>query len=195
MTQVVLIRPGATIYDDQKRIQGVLDVPLSDRGREQVTRLAARLLSDCELAALYCGPGECAVRTAEAVGRALHLRPKQVAELRNLDHGLWQGLQVEEVKRRNAKIYRQWLEDPLTICPPGGEPVADAMERIRTALRPLIRRHRDEIMGLVVVEPLAQLISGYLRRDPHVQLDDEVPTGEYERIDIVPESGRTGWLG
>ena len=43
MTQVVLIRPGATAYDEQNRVQGVLDIPLSDRGRAEVARLAERL--------------------------------------------------------------------------------------------------------------------------------------------------------
>ena len=32
MTQVVLIRSGATVYDEQNRVQGVLDVPLSEGG-------------------------------------------------------------------------------------------------------------------------------------------------------------------
>ena len=54
------------------------------------------------------------------------------------------------------------------------------MERIKAALKPVIRRHRDETVGLVAGEPLAQLISCYLRRDPRVQLDDDVPTGGFE---------------
>jgi broad specificity phosphatase PhoE len=186
MTQVVLIRPGATVYDEEGRVQGVLDIPLSDRGRAEVAILAQRL-SGNPLSALYCGPGESVIRTAEAVARALRLRPKRIDELRNLDQGLWQGLQLEEIKRRNLKLFRQWLDDPRTICPPQGETVEDAMDRIKTALKPLIRRHRGEAIGLVVGEPLAQLVSCFLRRDPHVQLDDDVPTGGFEKID-VPES-------
>ena len=75
------------------------------------------------LLALYCGPGESVVRTAEAVGRALGLRPKRLDDLRNLDQGLWQGLQIDEIKRRNMRVFRQWVDDPLTICPPMGETV------------------------------------------------------------------------
>src|SRR5579885_2044340 len=129
MTQVVLIRPGATVYDEQNRVQGVLDVPLSDRGK------------------------------------ALGLRPRRIDELRNLDQGLWQGLQIDEIKRRNFRVFRMWLDDPLTVCPPLGESVEDALGRIRSALRPLIKRHQGEAIGLVVGEPLAQLVAGYLRRD------------------------------
>src|SRR5690349_20120453 len=130
MGQVLLIRPGATLYDEQNRVQGALDIPLSDRGRAEAVLLADSLASsmrEAGLSALYCGPGESVVRTAEIVGKALGLRPKRIDDFRNLDQGLWQGLQVEEIKRRNTKLLRQWIEYPRTICPPQGETVEDAM--------------------------------------------------------------------
>jgi broad specificity phosphatase PhoE len=196
MTQVVLIRPGATAYDEQNRVQGILDIPLSERGRAEVTRLAETLASsesaDGALAALYCGPGESAVRTAEILGKALGLRPRRIDDLRNLDQGLWQGLQRDEIKRRNLKVFRQWLDDPVTICPPQGETIASAQERIKVALRPLIRRHPDGAIGLVVADPIARLIACYLRREARVQLDDPVPTGGFERIEVAPDLGRNG---
>jgi broad specificity phosphatase PhoE len=121
MTQVVLIRPGATSYDEQNRVQGILDIPLSERGRAEVARLAETLArperSAVTLSALYCGPGESVIRTAEVVGKALRLRPRRIDDLRNLDQGLWQGLQRDEIKRRNLKVFRQWLDDPVTVCP------------------------------------------------------------------------------
>jgi len=195
MTQVVLIRPGATVYDEQNRVQGVLDVPLSDRGWAEVAELAGKLsapLAGSELSALYSGPSENAVRTAEAVGRALGLRPRRVEELSNLDLGLWQGLQVEEIKRRHLRVFRQWIEDPCTVDPPHGESVEGAMSRIKAALKPLFKRHRDEAIGLVACEPIAQLIACYLRREARVQLADHVPTGCFERITVGPEWGRNG---
>ncbi len=194
MTQVVLIRPGATVYDEQNRVQGCLDLPLSDRGRAEVATLAERL-ADVELAALYCGPSQSALRTAEAVGRALGLRPRRVDELRNLDQGLWQGLQVEEIRRRHMKVFRQWLDDPFAVQPPQGEDCEEAIERVRAAIKPLVKRHRDEAIGLVVCEPIAGLIAAMLGKDPHVELDEQVPTGGYESIEVAPEWGRNGEPG
>ena len=191
MTQIVLIRPGATVYDEQNRVQGVLDVPLSDRGWAEVAELADKL-AGFGLSALYCGPSENAVRTAEAVGRTLGVRPRTVEELRNLDQGLWQGLQIDEIKRRHQKVFRQWIDDPCTICPPHGEPVPEALERIKAALKPLIKRHRDEAIGLVARDPIAQFIACSLRKDPRVQLADHVPTGGFERIIVGPEWNRNG---
>ena len=188
MTQVVLIRPGATVYDEQNRVQGILDIPLSERGRAEVARLAAALPGALEgeaPAALYCGPGESVVRTAEAVGKALGLRPRRIDELRNLDQGLWQGLQLDEIKRRNLRVFRQWLDDPMTVCPPLGETVEDALDRVKAALKPLVKRHQGETLALVVADPLARLIAGYLRRDPRVQLDGDIPTAGLERIVVA----------
>ena len=136
-------------------------------------QMLAQTLGDSSLSALYCGPGENVVRTAEIVGKELRLRHKRINEFRNLDQGLWQGLQIDEIKRRNTKLFRQWIEDPATICPPQGETVERAMERIKTAFRPLIRRHQDEAIGLIVGDPLAKLVASYLRCEPRLQLDEE----------------------
>ncbi|AMV38819.1 Phosphoserine phosphatase 1 [Planctomyces sp. SH-PL62] len=186
-SQVLLIRPGATLYDEQNRVQGVLDIPLSDQGRTEVVELAERLAvreDQTRLSALYCGPGESVVRTAEIVGKALGLRPKRIDDFRNLDQGLWQGLQIEEIRRRNIKLFRQWIDDPRTIRPPQGETIEEAMERIRGAFRPLFRRHPDEAFGLVAGEPIGRLIAGYLKRVPRLQLDEFLPCCGFECIEV-----------
>ncbi|QDV37896.1 histidine phosphatase family protein [Tautonia plasticadhaerens] len=191
MTQVLLIRPGATVFDEQNRVQGILDVPLSERGRAEVAELADRLAGNgLDLAAIYCGPGESVVRTAETVSRALGLRVRRLEELRNLDQGLWQGLQIDEIRRRNLKLFRQWQDDPRTVCPPLGETVESAQSRVTSALRPILKRHKDEAIGLVVAEPIARLVSCFLRRDANVQLLEPVPTGDFERIEVAADVGR-----
>jgi broad specificity phosphatase PhoE len=186
MTEIFLIRPGATLYDEQNRVQGILDIPLSDRGKQEVAALVAQL-QQAELAALYHGTTACVQQTAETLGRALGLRPRRLDDLANLDQGLWQGLQVDEIKRRNPKVFRQWLDEPSTVCPPQGETVEEARDRARQALRPLLRRHRDEAIGLVVPDPIAHIIACYLRREPRLQLPETCATGEYERIAVAPD--------
>ena len=62
------------------------------------------------------------------------MRLKSVEQLHNLDHGLWQGTLIEDVRRKQPKVYRQWQEQPETVCPPEGEMLPQAAQRVRTAL-------------------------------------------------------------
>ena len=147
--QVVLVRPGATIYDEQTRVQGILDLPLSERGTEEALQLATDL-QNAGLSAVYSGPSQNAAQTAAYISARAGVRPRQLDELRNLDQGLWQGLQYEDIRRRNHKVYRQWLDDPRTVCPPQGETIEEAIDRVRLALRSVLKRHRDQTIALVV---------------------------------------------
>ncbi len=157
MTQIVLIRPGSTDYDEQGRIQGTLDIPLSSHGQQQVNRLIEEL-RDKGLSMIYHAPCEAAQQTATRIADALRIRRKKLDLLQNLDHGLWQGMLIQDVKNRQPRVYRQWQEQPETVCPPEGEMLAEAQQRIREAWKKLVRKHSGESIGLVVPEPLASLV-------------------------------------
>ena len=160
MSQVILVRPGFTDFDEQNRIQGLLDLPLSERGRQHVAQLVEQL-RPLNVEVILTDPGEPARTTAEMIGEALDLPVKEVADLRNLDLGLWQGLQLDEVRRKYPKLLKQWHEHPETICPPQGEAVCDAMDRVRHALKKPLRKF--ERIAIVAADPLAALIAGVIR--------------------------------
>jgi broad specificity phosphatase PhoE len=157
MVQLILIRPGLTDYDQQSRIQGTLDIPLNDAGRKQAAE-AAEGIRPYLPKALYCSPGSSAEETADLVGQALDLKPKTLEQLQNVNLGLWQGLVVEEIRRKQPKVYKQWQEHPETIQPPEGETLAQVNERVEEILARLARKHRSGAIVLVVAEPLASVI-------------------------------------
>lgn len=163
MVRIVLVRPGATEYVQQGRIQGALEVPLSAEGAHEAARLSEEL-AGINIDALYSSDSEHALQTAEAIAKALGVKLKRLDSLRNLDHGLWQGMLVEEVKRKQPKVYRQWQEQPGSVCPPGGEMIGDAQDRARSALTKLLKKHKGGTVCLVVPEPLASLVRAYLER-------------------------------
>ncbi len=160
MPDVVLIRPGCTDFDEQNRIQGSLDLPLSPRGQEQV-ELVVRQLRGVRLDVVYSAPCEPARSTAIAVCDECGATFKEVADFRNLNHGLWQGLQVDDARRKYPKVFKQWKESPETVCLPEGETVAQAVERIQRGLRKCLKRKRN--VGIVASEPLATLLGCVLR--------------------------------
>ncbi len=155
MSTIVLVRPGCTDFDEQSRVQGVLDLPLNKRGEEQVRQLVLEL-STINIEILYTSPCEPARETALAIGQALDLPVKELESLKNLDQGLWQGLQLEELRRKHPRVFRQWEEAPESVCAPEGELVCEALGRIRKSLEKPLKRGIS--FAIVAPEPLASII-------------------------------------
>ena len=165
MVQVVLIHPGSTDYRQQKLVQGRLDVPLNAEGNNEVAQLIERL-RPLGLEAVYTSEGQPAAQTAETIAEAFELKCRKLDRFENLNLGLWQGMAVEEIRRKQPKVYRQWQESPECVCPPEGEMLADADERVRSALARLVKRHKDGTIGVVASEPLASLVRRYFTHGP-----------------------------
>ena len=161
LSHVLLIRPGATEFDDQGRIKGSLDMPLSEEGIRQAKTLASDL-EDVRLKNIICSPCESARQTARFIAEGREAKIRVIDCLVNVDHGLWHGKLIEEVKRNHPKIYRQGIESPDSVCPPGGESMMDAKSRVEKYLRKLVRKNRDEVIAMIVPDPLASLIHGML---------------------------------
>jgi probable phosphoglycerate mutase len=157
MVQIVLIRPGTSEFDEQGRIQGTLDIPLTEQGQREVHQSIAELKS-LGLSALYCSPCEAAWQSAAALATGLGIKAKRLDAMENLDCGLWQGLQLEEVKRKQPKVFKQWQEHPEVVCPPEGETYGDCRDRVEASLSKLVKKHRTDTIGIVAPEPLAGII-------------------------------------
>jgi probable phosphoglycerate mutase len=162
MMQILLIRPGTTEYDQQGRVQGTLDIPLCEDGRQEVEKMVEELRGR-PIAAIYASPCQSAVQTAEALGAALEMKVKTIDKLQNLDQGLWQGMLVAEVKTKQPKVYRQWQEQPETVCPPQGETLVAARHRVQSALAKVVKKHKAEgLLAIVAPEPLASVVRNVL---------------------------------
>ena len=155
MTEVAVIRPGCTDYDAQHRISGRLDLPLNAAGEEQTHDLV-EVLRGLHLSYLLHGAGGNVAATAEEIGDRLDLPVKVNDSLCNLDQGLWEGLTVEDVQRRYPKLARKWHDAPESVCPPDGESVGEALDRVRRALAKPLRKGRT--FGVVAADPLATLV-------------------------------------
>ncbi|HEX5471955.1 MAG TPA: histidine phosphatase family protein [Lacipirellulaceae bacterium] len=165
MVQIVLIRPGDTEFDQQGRVQGTLDIPLCEDGRQQVEHLVDELRNQ-PIEAIYASPSQSSEQTAEALAQALDLKVKTIEKLQNLDQGLWQGMLVADVKAKQPKVYRQWQEQPETVCPPQGETLGEARQRVSAALAKLLKKQKNEAMvAIIVPEPLASVVRNVIRNE------------------------------
>lgn len=158
---LVVIRSGATDYDLQGRIRGNLDIPLTPAGIAAVNETARHLAAALPVA-LYTSPTTCAIETADVIGASLGLVPRRVPHLVGLDLGLWQGMLVSEIRRRQPRLARHWEEDPWTVVPPDGEPLSAARDRIAQAIGKIVARHPGERVAVVVPQPIDRIIYSLL---------------------------------
>lgn len=187
MIRIVLVRPGCTDFDQQGRIKGSLNIPLCEDGAKQVAHLAT-LLADLPFDTIYTAPCQSAQQTAGLLAASRRLKPKLVDELKNVDHGLWHGKRIEEVKLTQPRVYRQGLEHGDTICPPGGESIAEGRERVGPWLLKMLKKHKSGVVCCVVPEPLASVIACQLQ---HCELDDlweaELDDAAWQVFEVIPE--------
>jgi len=164
MLKIVLIRTGATEYECQGRVQGTLDIPLSEDGRQRIEQVAKQL-RDTKIDICYAGPCRATQQSADILAKELKLKTKTIDDLRNLDHGLWQGMLINDVKVKQPKVYRQWQEHPETVCPPEGESLQAVRERLHRALTKIAKKKKEGTAAIVVAEPVTSLLKNALRDD------------------------------
>jgi len=154
---LIVIRAGATDFELQGRIRGAVDIPLCSAGVAEAEH-AATLLAGSPAIALYTSEELCAMETGRIVGGAMGLKPRGVSRLHNLDQGLWQGMLVEEIRRKQPRLYRQWQDNPWAIAPPDGELLEEACERVEDVLEKILRRHPHGCVAVVVPAPLDRIV-------------------------------------
>lgn len=182
----LVVRPGETEFDGQSRIQGSLDLPLTEVGQQQVQNIIDELRKET-FDVIYSSPTEPAATTAEMIGDALGVPVKVVEGLANLHLGLWQGMCLCDIRRKHPRVYKQWEDNPESVCAPEGEECDEALERVEAALRKPLKK--DESFVVVAPEPIATLVSGVLRGEP-AHLAGPIPHGcgqlRVEKISPLP---------
>jgi probable phosphoglycerate mutase len=154
VTRLYLVRHGATAHSAEDRFAGSTDIALSAEGREQATRLAARLADD-RVRAVYSSPLQRTRDTAAILARPHGLPTMARDGLREISHGRWEGLRRAEVEERFPAEYAAWEEDPFTFAPEGGECGLDVMARALPVIRDIVLAHEGQ--NVVVVSHKATL--------------------------------------
>jgi probable phosphoglycerate mutase len=148
MALFYLVRHGESEWNAEQRLCGRTDIPLSDAGRHQAERLAARLRA-LPPAAIYTSPLARTTETAAIIAQGAGLTPVIDARIVELNYGTWEGRTFAEVMAEDGATYARWDADPATVAPPGGETGLAGLARIVPFLDELARRHsagRDHVV-------------------------------------------------
>ncbi len=145
-----VVRHGETDWNACGILQGWLDVPLNDLGREQARRLAGGY-APFGFAAVWASPLARASETADIIGEALGLPPTIHHEgLKERNFGAYQGVSKARLAERNPALLRRIVERDPAACFEGGESMDAFADRVLAAVREIGARHRGQRVLVVV---------------------------------------------
>lgn len=156
---------------------------LSEEGIEQAA-IVADLLGTIPVAAVYSSPRERAWMTANEIAEPHELPVATDEALDEIDFGKWAGARFTDLEGDEA--WQQWNEERASARCPGGESMAEAIERARTRLESIAGEHGGET---VVAVTHCDIIRGLLAHYLGLPLDNVL------RFDVDPASISTLELG
>jgi broad specificity phosphatase PhoE len=143
---LIFIRHGVTSWNQQKKYCGALDVPLSPQGRRQARRLQAKFKNG-NISRVYSSDRKRAMQTAKIAFKNVKIEP--FTKLREIHFGLFEGLTHAEILKKYNNLYRQWLKDPFSISPPGGEDMKKFKQRILGAFKHILKNNPNANVAVV----------------------------------------------
>ena len=147
-TRIVAIRHGETEWNRETRMQGQLDIGLSDWGRHQAQCLA-RALGDETFDAIYSSDLLRALQTAQVLATLSSNRVLTDAGLRERCFGVFEGHTYREVQVRWPDQAQRWHARDPDYGPQGGETLSEFDARCMRTLTRLAAAHPGEHVAIV----------------------------------------------
>lgn len=146
--KLILIRHGQTSYNLKKIYCGHRDASLNKAGRAQALRLGLKLKSAC-VDKVFSSDLKRALQTARIVFKNSGCEIIKNPDLREIDFGLWEGLDSEGIIKKYPYIYRRWIKDPFSAFIPGGERMGHFKTRVIRELKNIARANPRRTVALV----------------------------------------------
>ncbi|GIO51942.1 histidine phosphatase family protein [Paenibacillus cineris] len=160
---LLLVRHGTTRWNREKRYLGLTDIPLDPGGRGELAPLA-RELAGKAFHRVYCSDLARCRETLAIISPAHADTAMYDPRLREMDFGAWEGHTYEQLQ--HEFLYRQWIDSPQQVTPPGGESWADFAGRI------------DGFIGSLLKD-----VEGVCRRPAEAQTGGEAAHSRSQRIE------------
>lgn len=145
MTRVYFVRHGQSESNLITQFAGSLDMPLTEKGRQQA-EASARFLRAVPFTAVYASDLCRAYDTGLAVAQMQEIPITGDTRLREIFAGEWEGRTYSDLERDFPDSYGAWRHRiGLARCP-GGESVAQLQERVRACVEEIVRRHPGETL-------------------------------------------------
>lgn len=134
-TTIYFIRHGQTIWNQEHRMQGFQNSPLTELGQFQARQLSHRLATFPTIDRIVASPSPRAQQTAHLVNLDLGLPITTDAAFQELNMGNWEGRTYTEIEAASPQEWANFWQAPEQFqASNGGETFADLATRALAGL-------------------------------------------------------------
>jgi broad specificity phosphatase PhoE len=166
-TRLIIVRHAQSEANAEGRIQGHLDVALSELGLRQSACLAERL-ADLRVDAIYSSPFRRTKQTADVVADKVGSQVQTLLGLRERDVGVLQGLNRQEIIEKFPE-YGQHGADVRRIKVEGFEQDQVLVPRVTGAFREILGTNRDRTVAVITHGGVIGTVLRWLLEMPRVR--------------------------
>ena len=160
-TTVLLVRHGQTSSNVTGFYMGWSDEDLNEVGYTQARSLSSRLAS-LPIASVYTSPLRRAYTTAAILAEPHKLELKFSDHLTEIRLGDWQGLHMDEIKRRWPELWQQSRIDPSELTMPNGESFGQVTERAVRAFEMIVEANQGKLVAIVTHDVIIRVLAAYI---------------------------------
>lgn len=148
MARLFLVRHGETLWNKEKRAQGVQDIALTKEGKIQGMCLAEKLKNE-NIDFIYSSDLSRAYKTAKILGGQINKPVHIISDIREMNFGKWEGLTMADIKLKYQNVYNIWRNTPHIAQIPGAETLIQVQERVMRGVYNIINKHPNKNIVLV----------------------------------------------
>lgn len=145
MLRLYFMRHGETVWNTERRYQGMTDIELSEEGLRQA-ECAAERFKNIHIDKIYCSPLKRAVATAKPIADVKGLEVISEDAFREIHFGEWEGKTVPELTEIYGESYLRFIREPHNYGFPGEGSVDNVIERLKVGIDRVIENDEGNVL-------------------------------------------------
>ena len=145
MLRLYFMRHGETVWNTERRYQGMTDIELSEEGLRQA-ECAAKRFKNIKIDKIYASPLKRAMKTAEKIAAEQGLEIISEDDFREIHFGEWEGKTVPELTEKYGESYTNFIREPHKYGFPGEGSVENVINRIKPGIDRLIAEEKGNVL-------------------------------------------------
>lgn len=142
MIKLILVRHGTTICNEGGAFSGLTDSILSEKGKEQSSKLA-RYLKNENINRIYTTPFSRTKETVKKLAKIKNIQIEERSQLNEINFGDFEGLSFKEIEKEYPEEIEKMMNEGFEYKYPNGESLVETFNRVKNEVKRIINDNKN----------------------------------------------------